>query len=259
MKKTVLVLSIILLLPCVAMAQQVKDLSPKRVYDLIREGSGLWLIDVRAPSAFSRGHIEGSLNIPAVELAAKQMPQSKILVLAGNSLGELVARKAAEQIASQGGRKVFVLAGGVRGWQLAKLPFVGSGNDFETVRVFPGELQAARQQRVALDLYDLRSELEMKQSPLDGVIVPVADTFSGKLKLLRKELGVQGEGSLFSQMKSRLTVVVLPATVRSETLYRQSLRDLPGDVRVLEGGYVAVRQGQSRKVSAGGCATCPGG
>lgn len=257
MKKVVLILSIILLLPGIILAQQIKEISPKRVYDLIKEGSGLWLIDVRAPAVFGRGHIEGALNIPAQELSSKSMPQNKILILADNSLGQLKARKAAEQIARQGAKKLFVLAGGVRGWQLAKLPFVSSGNDFEMARVFPGELEAARKQGVAIDLYDLRTEYERERSPLDGVIVPAAKTFSAKLELLRKELSVSGHGTLTGLVESPPAVVVLPATVQARSLYQQSLWDLTGDVRVLEGAYVSAGQGESRKVTTGGCATCP--
>jgi rhodanese-related sulfurtransferase len=257
MKKFVLILSIMLLLPCLAPAQQVKEISPKRVYDLIKEGSGLWLIDVRPPAVFARGHIEGALNIPTLELASKQLPQNKILVLADNSLGQLEAHQAAGEIARLGAKKIFVLAGGVRGWQLTKLPFVSSGNDFELARVFPGELEAARKQGVELALYDLRTEFEREQSPLDGTMVLSAETFSEKLELLRKKLSIPNPGALTALVESPPTVVVLPATIRASNLYQQSLWDLPGNVRVLEGAYVAGGQGQSRKMTSGGCATCP--
>ncbi|MCF6178490.1 MAG: rhodanese-like domain-containing protein [Geopsychrobacter sp.] len=259
MKKIILISTIVLLLPCIALARQVREISPKRVYDLVKEGSGLWLIDVRPPAVFARGHVEGSLNIPSQELAAKSLPQNKILILVDNSLGQLEARKAAEQIVRQGAKKVFVLAGGVRGWQLARLPFVSNGNDFEMARVFPGELEAARKQGVALDLYDLRTEFEREQSPLDGVIVLSAKTFSKKLALLRKELSTSNPGVLASFVETPPGVGVLRAMVRASSFYQQYLWDLAGDVRVLEAAFVAGKQGQTRKVSTGGCATCPGG
>lgn len=259
MKRIVLILSIMLLFPCIAPAQQVKEISPTRVYDLIKEGSGLWLIDVRPPAVFERGHIEGALNIPLMELATKGLPQDKILVLADNSLGQLQALNAAKQMAGQGLKKIFVLAGGVRGWQLAGLPLVNAGNGFELVRVFPGELEAARKQGVALDLYDLRTAYEREQSPLDAVIIPAAESFSGQLELLRKELSEPIQGTMAGLVASPPTVVVLPSTLRAQSLYQQSLWDLKKDVRVLEGAYVAGQKGQARKVTTGGCATCPGG
>ena len=64
-----------------------EHISPVRVYDMVSEGSGLWIIDVRSPLKYKEGHIEGAINISKTALLYKRFPKNKVLVLVDTSLG----------------------------------------------------------------------------------------------------------------------------------------------------------------------------
>ncbi|MCX5797522.1 MAG: rhodanese-like domain-containing protein [Elusimicrobia bacterium] len=72
----------------------------------------LVIIDVRPPSDFAKGHIQGSRNIPVKNLAAARLPlDSKIIVYCGEDscpLGE----QAAKSLISVGHRDVQTLVVG---------------------------------------------------------------------------------------------------------------------------------------------------
>src|SRR6266568_1333478 len=90
------ILAMFLLVPQFAFAAGWQWIVPQRVHSLVKEGSSLWIVDVRNPGVFEQGHIEGSLNIPADLLKVKNLPKAKLIVLADDSLGLKNARSSAE-------------------------------------------------------------------------------------------------------------------------------------------------------------------
>jgi rhodanese-related sulfurtransferase len=261
MKKLIFLILVALFLPTVVSAAGWKEIVPKRVYDLLKEGSGLWLIDVRGPVSFEKAHIEGSVNIPRNVLATKSFPKNKILVLADNSLGSLQARDAADDLARRGQKRVFVLAGGIRGWQREALPVVGDAGGFELARMMPGELRQAKKAGLKFEVYDLRSQEEAEQGPIADSFVLPGKGLEERLVNLQSSLAKKGQGGLAAKLKMPVpVVVVLPAAAEARQLYQRYLWGLPGEVRVLEGGYAAwkANRGQMSISNVDGCATCPG-
>ncbi|MDH3999038.1 MAG: rhodanese-like domain-containing protein, partial [Desulfuromonadales bacterium] len=127
MKQIIQITILLLLLPLVVHAAKWQQITPQQVYNLMEEGSGLWLIDVRETQAFEQTHIEGSVNISPAALATKTFPAKKKLVVTDNALGQLQAQQAAEVLVKNGQKRVYVLSGGVVAWEQAKLPMVGDG------------------------------------------------------------------------------------------------------------------------------------
>jgi rhodanese-related sulfurtransferase len=263
MKRIALTITLLLLLPLVAHAAKWQEITPQQVFNLMSEGSGLWLIDVRGAQSFESVHIEGAVNISQASLAVKRFPKQKILVVADNSLGQRQAREAAEQLVKNGQKRVYVLSGGIAAWEQAGLPMVGDGLNWSLRLVMPREFAAARENKVKFELFDLRDESDYLANPLDGATVVPAKTLDGRLKKLAGNLKKLHKKSLGSDLKQQpVSVVVLPAASDMKTIYQQYLFRVPGDVRVLDGAYLVPRSGERQTVISGGdggCATCPKG
>lgn len=250
---------LICLLPTVLWAAEAKDVAPQRVYDWFKEGSGLWLIDVRGAQAFAADHIEGAVNIPVAELAYKRFPKQKLLVLTDDMPGDLEARAAAQVLTKAGQERVFVLSGGLAGWRRAGLPTVDVGGGGRG-QLSAAQLAAAQNARVPMRLLDLRDPAERKQGPVAGAEPVPGKHLEEKLLTVRKQLEQESKKNLAAKLQAeRPTVLIFPATAAAETLVRKSLWDIPSDVRYVEGGYLATA-GRSREVvsTTEGCATCPG-
>lgn len=250
---------LICLLPTVLWAAEVKEVGPQRVYDWLKEGSGLWLIDVRGAQAFAADHIEGAVNIPAGELAYKRFPKQKLLVLTDDMPGDLEARAAAQALVKVGQARVFVLTGGLHGWRRANLPTVDDGSAGGD-RLTATQLAAAQAARVPMRLLDLREPNERERGPVSGTESVVGKNLEEKLLAVRKQLELESKKNLAARLQAeRPTVLLFPATVDAGTLMRKSLWDLQADVRYVEGGYLIA--GERRRVSVSNnekCATCPG-
>lgn len=262
MKKILLFLVLILsmAIPCVLCAAGGQEISAQRVDSLLKEGSGLWLIDVRSEETFSAAHIEGAINIPLAKLVHKHFPKGRMLVLTDASLGDIRAREAARQLAARQ-EKVFVLKGGLAEWQRTGLPVSGDIRNWRVVRILPDELHSALTEKTSLRILDLRDSAEGQLSPLKSAeIVGGTDLIEklGKLQILEKEYASSG---LAGELKANPPVViVLPTGAAARNLYQQYLWSWPGVVRVMEGGYLtSAGQRQTLTISnLEGCPTCPG-
>lgn len=251
----------LLLIPALAWAQGWKEIAPKRVRNLQKEGSGLWLIDVRAPGTFERVHAEGSVNIPANELRYKRFGKQKMLVLVDNTLGGLDARAAAEALVKKGQKRVYVLQGGLSGWQKARLPLAGDVSGWELARLAPGELEKALAAQELVEIYDFRSDAERQMGAFENYSVPAGESLDEQFENLGRIVQKQVRKDLAAQLKrSTPLVAVLPASVDARAMYHAHLWSLPLAVRVLEGGYAAHAAPRTRLTSTtpGGCSTCPG-
>ncbi|PNU20708.1 hypothetical protein C2E25_05670 [Geothermobacter hydrogeniphilus] len=241
-------------------AAEVRPLSPVRVSQLLQEASGLWLIDIRSPGAFERGHVEGALNIPAESLDVQQFPRRKLLVLVDNSLGNVRAQRAGDRLIARGQEKVFFVAGGIRAWSRSGLPLIGNGNFWDHARVMPGELEQAREAGVAVEVFDLRSVRERQMGPVDGATVFDGISFHDRLVAVRRLLkGRPAEGKSPTLTAANPVVVILPTRARAADVYRQYFWALESDIRILEGAFVLASSNRQKRVATtGDCATCPG-
>ena len=227
----------------------------------MKESTGLWLVDVRGPAAFEQGHIEGAVNIPADTLTTKRLPKQKSVVLVDDSLGLRRARQAAEHLAGGGMRKVFILDGGLVAWQAEGYPLVGIGNYRKVRMVTPEELTWARENRAPLQVLDLREQKERELAPLVEVVVVTGATLTERIIRLRERFKGEAKSAPARKLeRSATTVVILPLAGDGTGALEKAVRDLPGDVRYLEGGQAAWMANPDKRLKLGdACPTCPGG
>lgn len=133
-----------------------KEIKPSSVMNMIKEGSNLWLIDVRGEKDFNDSHIVSSINIPHSSLKFRKIPSNKLLVLVDNSLGLRRAYESAKYLTDKGFEKVFVLSGGIYSWRLSKYPF------YQKKKVIKGvnaeDFLWALDNDVKVKVFDLRDE-----------------------------------------------------------------------------------------------------
>ena len=237
-------------------------IAPKQAHDLVKEGSSLWIVDVRTPIAFEAGHIEGAINIPADLLKIKNLPKGKVIVLADDSIGLKNARTGAGTLVKKGLEKIFILEGGIPAWQDEALPFAGKRND-NLRPVMWDDLAWARSNNLPLRLYDLRDKQERNKGPVEGALELPGATLDERLKALtadlRKTSFAKGLGGKLEKPPVPV-VLVLPASPSPVEAVSRAMRDITGDIRYLEGAYPlwAAREKQNPLPGPEVCPTCPG-
>lgn len=262
MKRTAFALLWLLLTATLSQAAAWQWIAPQQVHNLIREGSSLWIVDVRTPSSFEQGHIEGALNVPADLLKIRNLPKGKIIVLADDSLGLRNARAGADSLVKKGSEKVFVLEGGIPAWLGEGLPATGKrpGN---LRPVMWDDLAWARSNTIPLRLYDLRDKQEQSNGPVEGARQLAGATLDARLKALTTELlTAPAAKGLAGKLERPVPVVlVLPATPHALETVRKALHNLPGDFRYLDGAYPLwiAREKQNPLPGPQVCPTCPAG
>ncbi len=230
-------------------------ISGNEVQSKMREGSSLWLIDVRSTDAFNALHIEGSVNIPAEALAHKKFPLQKTLIIADDVLGQRKAREAAEALAKKGHEHVLVLEGGIAGWKSEGLPVVEKEVLIRGVNA--GDLKWALAQSVSLKLYDLRDPAERKAGALQNSEPVPGNSLAERLENLKAL--IRGNHDLASRIKkSQPVVLVFPISADAEGYTQQLLLHAKADIRYLIGGYEAMTSDAARGLqTTGACPTCP--
>jgi rhodanese-related sulfurtransferase len=229
-----------------------------RVQNRMKEGSGLWLIDVRSASGYQASHIEGSVNIPADALTNKKFGAKKMLVLVDDSLGQRFARQAADMLVKKGQERVSVLEGGISGWKTEGLPLVETKAGVRGVTA--DELKWALHEAVSLKIYDLRDEKEVKRGTISGSQAIAGKSVSERIEKLRSIIGGEKKKDLASRMKKQQPVLVVFAVSEdAEGHMRKIQQGIKGDIRYLIGGYEATVAGKLRhQKKSGSCPTCPG-
>lgn len=252
---------------CAEKAAGWKFISPEKVYSMIKEGSGLWLVDVRGELAFGEEHIEGSINIPVSSMEGKQLQKNKIIVLVDDSLGQKSAKEAAGKIVDKGHQKVkvYVLDRGVAGWKGEGYPVVGGmGIVHLSKAVTKEELKWAIDSGITIKIYDMRDSEAIKAGSLPGARIVEGSDIASRIDNLKKQLkkpdtrGSKG-GDLSKRLEGPPTVVlVFSANADSQSLADRAAFGAYGDVRYLKGGYEtwAAKLEDRVKISEG-CPTCP--
>ena len=92
------------------------------VKKLMAERKDLLLIDVRVPQEFDQGYIEGSRNVPFIDLMEGRhaLPKDKPLLLICSIGGRSFA--AVQLLQEKGYTQVYNLDGGIQAWRRASLP-----------------------------------------------------------------------------------------------------------------------------------------
>jgi rhodanese-related sulfurtransferase len=236
-------------------------LTPQRVHSMVKEGSGLWLVDVRIPAAFEQGHIEGAVNIPSEQLNVKNLPKSKAIVLVDDALGLHHARAAADILLKKGYDKVFIMDGGILSWEREKLPIAGIRS--EILRPVPWEdLAWAQSASIPHKLYDLRDDTEKVKGPVQGAVTLKGKTLEERLKTLVADLTPFQKKGLASKLEKPVPIVlVAPNSQKSLDAIRTAVKGVQGDIRYLEGAYPlwVAREKQNPLPGPEVCPTCPSG
>ncbi|GAB3469097.1 rhodanese-like domain-containing protein [Azotobacter salinestris] len=97
--------------------QPIPFIDPQALSERGRRGEKVVIVDVRTPEEFTAGHVEGAINIPSDQLAARadELPADTSIVTVCN-LGGSRSCNAAELLHQMGYSGTSVLRGGVRGW-----------------------------------------------------------------------------------------------------------------------------------------------
>lgn len=102
-----------------------KNLSPALLGAVVNRDNGV-LLDIRADSDFRAGHIAGSIQVPATQLATRLAELDKykgrpVIVICAQGH---TAADAARQLKAAGHEPVYRLAGGLAAWRGENLPVV---------------------------------------------------------------------------------------------------------------------------------------
>lgn len=247
-------------MPAVAQCAQWQWMAPQRAYALVKEGSALWLVDVRSEAAFVEEHIEGSVNIPAGVIATKRLPKGKMFVLVDDGLGLRKGREAAEALLKSGQERVFLLEGGVPAWQAEGYPLAGKGEGRPLRSVMPDEIKWAQENRIPLRIFDLRDEEERTRGPVAGAVAVSGATLAERLQKVKEMQGTLKKGLAAKLDKPAPVILVFPTAADPRPILERSFREVPVDVRYLAGGYAAWAAKPEKEITIqGACPTCPGG
>ncbi|SIS99791.1 rhodanese-like domain-containing protein [Alicyclobacillus vulcanalis] len=99
----------------------VRSISPDELKQLLKDKkSGAQLVDVREPSEFRSGHIQGFQNIPLGELAHRSDALDKERPVVVMCRSGARSARAAKWLARHGFRDVRNLSGGIMAWNASK-------------------------------------------------------------------------------------------------------------------------------------------
>lgn len=247
-----------LLVPAVAVSSDSSGwqwIDRVRLQEMLRAGSGLWLIDIRSPGSYDAEHIEGAVNISYASLRHKRFPVNKTLVLIDDSLGQMMAKEAAGMLVKRGYRRVFILKGGVVSWRLEGYPVVTGSLSVKGVT--PEELKQALSEGIPLRIFDLRPYHERRKGKIPGSVFIEGSDIRERMERLKELFKDRADSGLSGRLKSPQTVVLIFSASDDATEYTwRILRDIRGDIRYLIGGYEAFTARKTVKVK-GGCPVCP--
>lgn len=103
---------------------EIPEITPKEMYESIKRGEELTILDVRTKEEFGEGYIKGAINLPLDMLEddiGKVIAdkQSKIYVYCHSGAR---SEAAVEYMMSQGYAQVFNMTNGIAQWESENLP-----------------------------------------------------------------------------------------------------------------------------------------
>jgi rhodanese-related sulfurtransferase len=111
------------------MAQTPAEVTCQQLWEKLRAGADLVLVDALPPIAYAGAHLPGAINIPPErvgELAERRIPNPDtevVVYCAGPDCDSSV--EVAERLLELGYRHVLHFTGGKQDWKVAGLPFEG--------------------------------------------------------------------------------------------------------------------------------------
>lgn len=256
-----IIIGIVILTPVFALSSDKgawQWIDSARLQNMLKEGSSLWLIDIRDPHTFASGHIEGAINIPAESLKVKSFPQNRMLVLADDSLGLRNARETADALAAKGYEKVYLLEGGIGTWKLEGYPYVESKSEGRGVTA--GELKWALANNVSLKIYDMREEAERAKGKMQTAEPVSGKSMDERIEVLKTLMKSRMSGGLAGRLKKiEPIVIVFSASDDVAAQLRKIQATAKDDIRYLIGGYESFEENRYKHVKMlGTCPTCQG-
>ena len=100
-----------------SLRRRYETITPSGLADLMASSDSVTIVDVRLPSDFESGHIEGAINIPYIDFDAHaaDVPRGPTVV-AVCYLG-MLSRTAAQRMVADGHVRVLNLDRGMAGWR----------------------------------------------------------------------------------------------------------------------------------------------
>lgn len=146
-------------------------ISTDELHSWQESNKNFYLLDVRSGQAFARKHINGAINIPAFVAHKKGFPKGETYVLYDSGIGTTEGLDAAEKMTGVGYSKVFLLDGGLAGWESAALTVdapmgVLTSKLVETISV--KELKHEQRYGTPITLVDLRGATQFKGGSIPG-------------------------------------------------------------------------------------------
>jgi rhodanese-related sulfurtransferase len=229
-----------------------------RVQGKVKEGSSLWLIDVRSSTAYEAVHIEGSVNIPAAELLHKKFPLQKTLILVDDALGQKAAREAAGVLVKQGRENVYILEGGITAWKTEGLPVVETASQDRGVTA--ADLKWAIASSVPMKIYDLRDSQDQALGSVQSSEAIGGKNVAERVGKLKGMFPSEDKKNIAVRIKRPQPVVLIfPASEDGAMQTQKLLRNTKTDLRYLVGGYEAMTFDANQAMKTiGFCPTCPG-
>jgi rhodanese-related sulfurtransferase len=99
-------------------------ISVNRVQQALKKGRVIF-VDTRSPADFEKLRIAGSINIPLFLIKTKEFLKDKFVVLVNEGYAFSQLEKECARLRSSGFTQVFILDGGLNGWQQAGLELAG--------------------------------------------------------------------------------------------------------------------------------------
>jgi len=107
------------------------EISPAEVERLLGDGDDVTVVDIRAPAAFARGHIPGSVNLPFEEIPARVQELTgaeRIVTVCPHGNSSVQAARLIKSYEGTGDARVESMAGGLTEWD-GDLVRDGDGSD----------------------------------------------------------------------------------------------------------------------------------
>lgn len=123
----VVILALLFINEAIAQKKRAKELSPQAAVNMINHDNAL-VVDIRDKEQYLTGHIIDSLQNDGSDLEQKKLDKYKKTPLILSCARGIQATTVAEKLRNQGFEKVYVLQGGIEGWQRAGLPLVKGKN-----------------------------------------------------------------------------------------------------------------------------------
>lgn len=124
MKKTGLILMVILTIATAAMAAGYRNINSREARELIASRKNTYLLDVRTPGEFGQARLQGAVLIPIneVERRIAEIPRNRPIVVycAVGSRSGLVA----DFLSRKGYREVYNVTDGIVGWFRNGFPII---------------------------------------------------------------------------------------------------------------------------------------